>query len=258
MTSDEGPWTAVDLLQAFQRMVRKQDHWRGYVGDSLSDVEAEALLQEAIDALTAADPALDERSSAPRGWAIDHLPTEGLLPDSPRAWTPFRSTPLPLEVWFRRQVQALAEGPLDGLPRSLASWRKFGYPVEPVGWLRPGQALIADGVLHVSDASVCPEGWTLQPCWEGTVVWLDEPPTQPADIKQATADICGVFIMPTRGRPYTHTYRPSTPLVQHFAPHFGDRGTCQCNCDVCTTRLGTFCVCEDCPCGGPEDHQEAG
>ena len=47
-------WTADTLLEAFQRMVRKQDYWRGYVGEdegSPTDDQVEGWLQDARDAL---------------------------------------------------------------------------------------------------------------------------------------------------------------------------------------------------------------
>lgn len=68
-------------------------------------------------------------------------------------WTPFRISP---QHRYRDRVTRLAEGPLDSAPRSLESWRQFGWAVDQVRWLRPGQAVIAGGVLHVSDEQVCP------------------------------------------------------------------------------------------------------
>lgn len=47
-------WTADYLLERFQRMVSKQDYWRGYVTDppeGPTDDEVDDLLQEARDAL---------------------------------------------------------------------------------------------------------------------------------------------------------------------------------------------------------------
>lgn len=49
-------WSADYLLERFQRMVTKQDYWRGYVGydeSDPSDEEVYAWLQEARDALAA-------------------------------------------------------------------------------------------------------------------------------------------------------------------------------------------------------------
>ncbi len=73
--TDEAPMTAVDLLTRFQRMVRKQDYWRGYVGwdeDAPDDAEVERLLQEAIDALLARRCNTSERTrpSAYQGSAL--------------------------------------------------------------------------------------------------------------------------------------------------------------------------------------------
>jgi hypothetical protein len=47
-------WNADTLLEAFQRMVRRQDYWRGYVGyddDAPTDDEVFGWLQDARDAL---------------------------------------------------------------------------------------------------------------------------------------------------------------------------------------------------------------
>lgn len=50
--------TTVELLKAFQHMVRKQDYWRGYVGwddYAPTDAEVEDMLEDAIDAVVRRD-----------------------------------------------------------------------------------------------------------------------------------------------------------------------------------------------------------
>lgn len=58
-------WNPDTMLQAFQRMVRKQDYWRGYFGEECdgapSDDEVEQWLEDARDALRVRDEASPAR-----------------------------------------------------------------------------------------------------------------------------------------------------------------------------------------------------
>ena len=45
------------------------------------------------------------------------------------------------------------------------------------------------------------------------------------------------------------------PMDGHVEPHFSSGGFCGCPCDQCTARTGRFCVCLDCPCDVPADHE---
>lgn len=78
-----GGMTADELLERFQRMVRKQDYWRGYVGDdddSPEDSDVEDMLQDARDAL-----ARDERLRDLAGkWESEANRTDGGMTDGLR------------------------------------------------------------------------------------------------------------------------------------------------------------------------------
>lgn len=45
------------------------------------------------------------------------------------------------------------------------------------------------------------------------------------------------------------------PMVTHIEPHLDSGGFCWCPCDQCTGRPARFCVCLDCACDEPADHE---